>query len=110
MNLPVQSLDDIVSSDLHTVFTREISVGLVFSNTILSFFGILFQLYRKHIAVKVASAPLALNLIEHFCYGFLYANTLVSNHQLPPIQVTATDPQNEAEPASLISFHILSYV
>ena len=63
---------------------------------------------REHVAVKMDSATLVLGFGEHFSHSLQHTQALVSNHQLDPVQATATQPLEEADPAGLVLFHALS--
>ena len=62
---------------------------------------------REHIAVKVYGTALILGFREYFSYGLQHTETLVANHQPDPVQATATQPLEEADPAGLVLFHAL---
>ena len=63
--------------------------------------------YRENIAVEMDGTPLVLGFGEHFSHSLQHTKALVSNHQLDPVQATATQPLEEADPAGLILFHAL---
>ena len=63
--------------------------------------------YGENILVKVNCTPLVFCLRKHFTYGFQYTKELVANHQFDPIQVTAMQPLEEADPADLVLLHVI---
>ena len=62
---------------------------------------------REHIAVKVDGTPLVFGLRKHFSHSLQHTKALVSNHQLNPVQATATEPLEKADPTGLVLFHTL---
>ena len=52
--------------------------------------------------------PLVFGLREHFSHSLQHTKTLVPNHQLYPVQATASEPLEEADPTGLVRFHTLS--
>ena len=63
--------------------------------------------YREHIAVKMDGATLVLGFGEHFSHSLQHTKTLVSNHQLDPVQATATQLLEESGPTGFVLFHAL---
>ena len=63
--------------------------------------------YREDIAVEVNRTPLVFGLRKHFSHSFQHTKALVTNHQFDPIQTTATQPLEEADPSGLVLLHAL---
>ena len=63
--------------------------------------------YREHIAVKVNGTALVLGFREYFSHSFQHTKALVSNNEFHPIQATAAEPLEEADPTGLVLFHTL---
>ena len=63
--------------------------------------------HREHIAIKMDCAPLVLGLREHLSRSPQHTQTLISNHQLNPVQSTTVKSLKEADPANLVLFHVL---
>lgn len=60
---------------------------------------------RENIAVKVDSASLVFGLNEHVTHCLQHIKVFVANYQFNPIQITATHPLEETDPAGIAFFH-----
>ena len=120
-DLPVQPLNDIVGADASSVFAGEIAAGESLLNAILHLFDCLLQFHRtKFFYDGFGFLPgsffvlLGVNCLSILVTSFtlergVTENTLIliSNHQLYPVQATAAQPLEEADPACLILSHAL---
>ena len=64
--------------------------------------------YGEYVAVEVYGTPLVFGLKQHFIYGLQHTKAFVTNHQFNPVQATATEPLEEADPTGLVLFHTFS--
>ena len=62
---------------------------------------------REHIAVKVDGTSLVLGFGEYFSHSLQHTEAFVSDHQFNPIQTTAMQLLEEADPTGLVLFHTL---
>ena len=62
---------------------------------------------REHIAVKVDGTALVLGFGEYFSHSLQHTEAFVSDHQFNPIQTTAMQLLEEADPTGLVLFHTL---